>query len=85
VANFSDGPAPDEEAGRFSLKAWYGATEKISGLAEVLDTAKENFAIYGARWQKLEEDSVRLGVEWYSSGKATANRAVDQECCKSRL
>jgi len=74
---FSDGLVPDEEAGRFSLKAWYGATEKIPGLAEVLDTAKESFAIYSARWQKLEEDSVRLGVEWYSSGKATINRAID--------
>ncbi len=69
--------APDEEAGRFSLKAWYGATEKVPGLTEVLDTAKENFAIYNACWQKLKEDSVRLGVEWYSSGKATVNRAVD--------
>lgn len=74
---FSDGLAPDEEAGRFSLKAWYGATEKVPGLAEVLDAAKESFAIYSARWQKFREGSVALGVEWYSSGKVTINRAVD--------
>lgn len=74
---FSDGLASDEEAGRFSLKAWYGATEKIPGLADVLDTAKENFAIYSTRWQKLKEDSVTLAVEWYSNGKATINRAID--------
>lgn len=74
---FSDGLASDEEAGRFSLKAWYGATEKIPGLADVLDTAKENFAIYSTRWQKRKEDSVTLAVEWYSNGKATINRAID--------
>lgn len=74
---FSDGLASDEEAGRFSLKAWYGATEKIPGLADVLDTAKENFAIYSTRWQKRKEDSVTLAVEWYSNGKATINRATD--------
>ena len=74
---FSDGLASDEEAGRFSLKAWYGATDKIPGLAEVLDTAKESFAIYSTRWQKLKGDSVTLGVEWYSNGKVTINRATD--------
>lgn len=74
---FSDGLASDDEAGRFSLKAWYGATEKIPGLAEVLNTAKESFAIYSTRWQKLKEDSVTLAVEWYSNGKVTINRATD--------
>ncbi len=74
---FSDGLASDDEAGRFSLKAWYGATEKVPGLAEVLETAKENFAIYSTRWQKSREGSVALAVEWYSNGKVTINRAID--------
>ncbi len=74
---FSDGLASDEEAGYFSLKAWYGATEKVHGLAEVLETAKENFAIYSARWQKLEGNAATLAVEWYSNGKITVNKAID--------
>jgi hypothetical protein len=74
---FSDGLASDEKTGYFSLKAWYGATEKVHGLAGVLETARENFAIYSSRWQKLKEDSVTLAVEWYSSGKVTVNKAID--------
>ncbi len=74
---FSDGLSPEDEAGYFSLKAWYGATQKIEGLAEVLETARDKFAIYSTRWQKNREGSVTLAIEWYSSGKATVNRATD--------
>jgi hypothetical protein len=75
---FSDGLTHDEEAaGNFSLKAWYGARRKLPGLAEVIDRAKDNFAIYSTRWQKINNGSVSLSTEWYSNGKVTINRAVD--------
>jgi len=75
---FSDGLSLDEEnAANFSLKAYYGASHYIEGLDEVLEKAKEKFAIYSARWQKRTEGSVVLSTEWYSNGKATINRAID--------
>jgi len=74
---FSDGLYPEDEAGKFSLKAWYGANRYIVGLDEVIEKAKERFAIYSARWQKRRNGSVTISAEWYSNGKATINRAVD--------
>lgn len=75
---FSDGLSPDEEnSANFSLKAYYGANRYIEGLAEVLDKAKEKFAIHSSRWQKRREGAVAITSEWYSNGKATINRALD--------
>ena len=74
---FRDGLTPEDEAGNFSLKAWHGANRYIPNLNEILDSAKENFAIYSIRWQKRAERGVTLSAEWYSNGKATINRAVD--------
>lgn len=75
---FSDGLTPEENAGNFSLKAWYGgATRQIQGLEDVLTLAKEKFAIYSTRWQKISGGSVAISAEWYSTGKVTINRAVD--------
>jgi len=76
---FSDGLTPDDDAGNFSLKAWYGATRKVEGLDEVLKVAKEKFAIYSSRWQKISGGSVAISAEWYSNGKVTINRALDAE------
>jgi hypothetical protein len=75
---FSDGLTPEENAGNFSLKAWYGgATRQLQGLEDVLTLAKEKFAIYSTRWQKISGGSVAISAEWYSNGKVTINRAVD--------
>lgn len=74
---FSDGLSTEENAANFSLKAYYGANRYIEGLADVLDKAKEKFAIYSARWQKKVNGSVVISSEWYSNGKATINRAAD--------
>jgi hypothetical protein len=76
---FSDGLTPEENAGNFSLKAWYGASRQIPGLDDVLSIAKEKFAIYSTRWQKISGGSVAISAEWYSTGKVTINRAVDVE------
>ena len=46
---FTDGLYPEEEAGKFSLKAWYGANRYIVGPDEVIEKANERFAIYSAR------------------------------------
>lgn len=75
---FSDGLTPEEEAGNFSLKAWYGgATRQLQGLDDVLNIAKEKFAIYSTRWQKMNGGSVSISAEWYSSGEVTINHAID--------
>ena len=74
---FSDGLSPEENAGNFSLKAWYGATNQIEGLGDVLRVAKEKFAIYSTRWQKISGGSVTISAEWYSTGKVTINKAMD--------
>jgi hypothetical protein len=74
---FSDGLVPEDEAGSFSLKAWYGANQKIRGLGEMLEKAKENFAISSIRWQKVSDGEVRISEEWYNNGKVTINRGVD--------
>ena len=58
-----------------------GTRERVwiiySILDEVIEKAKERFAIYSARWQKRRNGSVTISAEWYSNGKATINRAVD--------
>ena len=74
---FYDGLTPEENAGNFSLKAWYGATRQIEGLGDVLRVAKEKFAIYSTRWQKISAGSVTISAEWYSTGKVTINKAMD--------
>lgn len=75
---FADGLSKDEEnVANFSLKAYYGANRVLKGLDEILNKAKEDFAIYSARWQKRVENSVVISNEWYSNGKATINRATD--------
>jgi len=74
---FSDGLTPEENAGNFSLKAWYGATRQIPALDDVLNIAKTKFAVYSARWQKMSGGSVTISAEWYSNGKVTVNRATD--------
>ncbi|MDO9036568.1 MAG: hypothetical protein Q7U51_15390 [Methanoregula sp.] len=74
---FYDGLTPEENAGNFSLKAWYGATSQIEGLGDVLRVAKEKFAIYSTRWQKICGGSVTISAEWYSTGKVTINKAMD--------
>jgi hypothetical protein len=74
---FFDGLTPEENAGNFSLKAWYGATNQIAGLEDVLRVAKEKFAIYSTRWQKVNGGSITISAEWYSTGKVTINRALD--------
>lgn len=38
---FTDGLTPEENAGNFSLKAWYGATRQIPALDDVLNIAKK--------------------------------------------
>ena len=74
---FSDGLTPKDDAGNFSLKAWYGANRHLEGLDEIIERAKDNFAIYSSRWQKRVNGSVEMSAEWYSNGKVTVNRADD--------
>jgi len=77
--SFSDGLTPEENASNFSLKAWYGTTQKLPGLAEILKIAKDEFAIYSTRWQKIQGGNVTISAEWYSNGKVTINRGHDIE------
>jgi len=65
------------QRGLGSLKAWHGATRYIPELDEILEKAKESFAIYSARWQKRTADGITLSEEWYSDGRVTINRATD--------
>ena len=74
---FDDGLFPEEERGSFSLKAWHGVGRYFERLGEVLNAAKEQFAIHSARWQKRSNGAVVISTEWYSNGKATINRGVD--------
>jgi len=74
---FNDGLTPEEDAGNFSLKAWYGVNKYVQGMEELLSQAKEKFAIYSTRWQKRECGSVSISSEWYSNGKVTINRGND--------
>ena len=60
---FLDGLSSEEDAGYFSLKAWYGATKHISGLDEVLNKAEDRFAIYSSRWQKRSESEIKISAE----------------------
>lgn len=74
---FSDGLVPEDDAGSFSLKAWYGADRGIHGLRGMLEEAKKNYAISSIRWQKVSDGEVRISEEWYNNGKVTINRGVD--------
>jgi hypothetical protein len=74
---FIDGLTPEINQGNFSLKAWYGASRKLEGLDEIIGQAKEKFAIYSTRWQKINNGTVAISTEWYSNGKVTINRALD--------
>ncbi|MFA4823539.1 MAG: hypothetical protein WC593_00110 [Methanoregula sp.] len=77
--NFSDGLTPKQDAGKFSLKAWYGLKEPVPGVNEFLALAKEKIAINSIRWQKRSGGSVKITEEWYSNGKVTVNQAEDAE------
>jgi hypothetical protein len=74
---FNDGLTPVDEAGNFSLKAWHGSRSLITGLNEVLDRARQSFAISSVRWQLARGGSPSLTAECYSDGKITLNRATD--------
>ncbi len=74
---FSDSLHPEEEAGNFSLKAWYRPNRSIIGLDDIIKSAKKNFAIHSSRWDKREEGHLTMSAEWYSNGKVTINRAND--------
>ena len=74
---FEDGLYPEDEAGKFSVKAWHGANRYIPELGSLLEAAKKNFAIHSVRWQKRNGGSVSFVAEWYSNGKVTVNRAED--------
>lgn len=74
---FSDGLYSKEEAGNFSLKAWYRPNRPIGGLEEIIESAKENFAIHSSRWDKRNNGHVTMSTEWYSNGKVTVNRGTD--------
>jgi hypothetical protein len=74
---FADGLLPEERQAYFSLKAWYGEREQISGLGEILNRAKEVFAIHSVRWQKSSRGVVTSSSEWYSNGKVTFGTADD--------
>ena len=77
---FNDGLSSPDDAGNFSLKAWHGANKYIEGLDEILQSAKERFAIHSTRWQKFSEGKPSaITSEWYSTGKVTINRAVDTD------
>jgi hypothetical protein len=74
---FSDSLHPKEEAGNFSLKAWYRPNRSIIGLDDIIKNAKNNFAIHSSRWDKRKEGNLTMSTEWYSNGKVTINRAND--------
>lgn len=74
---FNDGLASEEEAGNFSLKAWHGARNLLRGLNDVINTAKDSFAISSVRWQHSRGGQTALVAECYSNGKITVNRATD--------
>jgi len=74
---FNDGLTPVDDAGNFSLKAWHGSRSLITGLSEVLDRARQSFAISSVRWQLVNGGSPTLTAECYSDGKITLNRATD--------
>lgn len=74
---FNDGLTPVDEAGNFSLKAWHGSRSLIAGLNEVLERARQSFAISSVRWQLAKGGTPTLTAECYSDGKITLNRATD--------
>lgn len=76
---FADGLTPEENQENFSLKAWYGASHRLSGLEQILSSVQEQFAINSVRWQKISGGSVELSAEWYSDGTVTFNRAASVE------
>lgn len=75
--NFADGLTPKEDAGKFSMKAWYGEKEPIPGIYKFLERAKEQIAINSVRWQKRDGSAVDITEEWYNNGKVTVNQAYD--------
>jgi len=74
---YADGLAPADTAGNFSLKAWHGAGRHIEGLNELLEKAKETFAIHSIRWQKKSGNDAAIITEWYSNGKVTISKGND--------
>ncbi len=74
---FEDGLSDELNRGRFSLKAWHGAYDSISGLEEIMEKAEEEFAIRSMRWQKKSAGDIVITSEWYNNGKITINGAYD--------
>ena len=74
---FNDVLANDDFKSSFSLKAWYTPQTADIGLKNVLEKARESYAIDSIRWQKKEGGSTKIASEWYSHGKITINRAED--------
>ncbi len=76
---FSDGLTIEEERGYFSLKAWHGSSRVLPELQDVVNRAREGFAISSVRWERRSGGSTALLAECYSYGKVTINRADDVE------
>ncbi len=76
---FGDGLSPEEGKGNFSLKAWQGAYNYLEDLNRIMNEARDRFAVYSARWQKIENGATSMLVEWYSNGKLTVNRGLDAD------
>lgn len=74
---FYDGLVNEEDSSHFSLKAWFGIHNKNEKLNELLNSAKEQYAINSVRWQKRFGETINQSAEWYSNGKVTINRASD--------
>jgi len=74
---FNDGLTPEVDQSNFSMKAWHGANVYFKDIDEVLNKAREIFAITSVRWQKRSAGEVAISAEWYSNGKVTFNRAAD--------
>ncbi|MHB8604990.1 MAG: hypothetical protein ACYDCK_07000 [Thermoplasmatota archaeon] len=77
--SFDDGLTPEDEAARFSLKAWHGRRQLLPALDDLLAAAQQKFAIYSARWQKREGGDAVLSAEVYSNGKITFGKTRTAE------
>ncbi|MEA2034909.1 MAG: hypothetical protein U9N40_05410 [Euryarchaeota archaeon] len=73
---YLDGLADEDEAGQFSLKAWYG-NRQIEGLDKIIKEASDKLAIHSTRWKKISMGETKISMEMYSEGKITINRAED--------
>jgi len=74
---FDDGLYGPEYSTGFSLKAWHGANERIPQLYDLINQARNEFALHSVRWQKRSNGGISILMEWYNNGKVTINRASD--------